>query len=94
MGADFGGDGEAGRHRQAKLAHLGQARTLAAQQVLHPAFAFGLAAAEAVDPFRHLPTIPQWPQRAACFTPSYPESVPGWPVQCRLWNSGLLALNA
>ena len=33
--AGFGGDGEAGRHRQPQGRHLGQVRALAAEQVLH-----------------------------------------------------------
>ena len=47
--AGLGGDGEAGGSRQARVGHLGQAGTLAAQQVLHPAVALGLAAAPGVD---------------------------------------------
>ncbi len=47
--AGFGGDGEAGGSRQTRVGHLGQAGTLAAQQVLHPAVALGLAAAPGVD---------------------------------------------
>ncbi len=53
MGADFGGDGEARRDRQAEIGHFGKVCTLAAEQVLHVRLAFGLAAAEAVNPFRH-----------------------------------------
>ncbi len=51
VGADLGGDGEAGRHRQAEIAHLGQVGALAAEEVLHLGPAFGPAVAEAVNPF-------------------------------------------
>ena len=50
VGADLGGDGEAGRHRQAEIGHLGKARALAAEQVAHLGRALGLAAAEARRP--------------------------------------------
>ena len=43
------GDREAGRRRQARLGHLGEARALAAEQVLHPAVALGRALAPGVD---------------------------------------------
>ena len=46
--ADVGGDGEARRHRQAGVGHLGQAGAFAAQHVLHRAVAVGLAVAEEV----------------------------------------------
>ena len=49
--ADFGGDGEAGRHRQAEIGHFGKACALAAEQIAHGGFALGTAAAESVDPF-------------------------------------------
>ena len=48
--ADRGGDGEARRHRQAEVRHLGEVRALAAEQVLHAGAALRLAAAEDVDP--------------------------------------------
>ena len=48
--ADLGGDGEAGRHRQAEVRHLGEVRALAAEQFAHAGAALGLAAAEGVDP--------------------------------------------
>ena len=51
IGADLGGDGEAGRHRQAEMRHLGEARALAAEQIAHRRAAGRLAAAEGVDPF-------------------------------------------
>ena len=53
-GADLGRDGEAGRHRQAEVRHLGEVRALAAEQVLHLGFAFGGAVAKGVDPLGHL----------------------------------------
>ena len=55
IGADLGGDGEAGRHGQAEARHLGEVGALAAEQLLHRRGAFGLAVAEAVHPFRHEP---------------------------------------
>ncbi len=33
VGADLGGDGEAGRHRQAEIGHLGEVRALAAEEI-------------------------------------------------------------
>ena len=51
IGADLGGDGEAGRHRQAEMRHLGKAGALAAEKVAHAGAALRLAAAEGVDPF-------------------------------------------
>ena len=53
VGADFGGDGEAGRHRQAERRHLVQIRALAAEQILHLPPSFGALGAEGIDPFRH-----------------------------------------
>ena len=52
VGADLGGDGESGRHRQAEIGHLREARALAAEQVAHVGAAFRGAVAETVDPFR------------------------------------------
>ncbi len=66
-GADLGGDGEAGRHRQAEIAHLGQVCPLAAEQVLHARLALGLAIAEGVDP---LPAS----HRPSPFTSSRPRT--------------------
>src|SRR6185503_753260 len=53
IGADFGGDGEARRHRQAEARHLGEVRALAAEKIAHIGAAFRGAAAETVDPFGH-----------------------------------------
>jgi hypothetical protein len=44
----FGLDGEAGRHRQAGVRHLGQPSAFAAENVFHLAIAIGLATAEEV----------------------------------------------
>ncbi len=52
-GADLGGDGEAGRHRQAQLAHLGQVRPLAAEKGAHAGISFGGPTAEGVNPLGH-----------------------------------------
>jgi hypothetical protein len=51
--AHVGGDGEAGRHRDADGAHLGEPRPLATEQVLQVAVALGRAAAEGVDALDH-----------------------------------------
>ena len=53
--ADFGRDREARRHRQADAGHLGQVRTLAAQQLLLRAIALGLGATEVIDHFWRMP---------------------------------------
>src|SRR5205085_9900432 len=52
IGADVGADREPGRHRQAEIGHLGEARALAAQQIAQLAAALGITAAEAIHPFR------------------------------------------
>jgi hypothetical protein len=49
VGADFGGDGEARRHRETDAGHFGQVGTLAAEQGLHGAVAVSLAVAPGVD---------------------------------------------
>ena len=49
VGADVGGEGEAGGHGQADVGHLGEVGALAAEQVLHVGPAVRLAAAEEVD---------------------------------------------
>ncbi len=51
--AGFRGDRKARRHRQAKRAHLGQVRALAAQKVLHGGIAVRAAPAEGIDPAGH-----------------------------------------
>ena len=51
VGADLGGDGEAGRHRQAEIGHLGEVRALAAEEIAQPRLSFRLAVAEGIDPF-------------------------------------------
>ena len=57
--ADLGGDREPGRHRQAGVGHLGEARAFAAEQVLHVAVAVGLAVAEEIDVLCSLsPSLP------------------------------------
>ena len=63
-GAHLGGDGEAGRHRQAEVRHLGQPRALAAQQLAHRRAALGRAVAETVHPLGHRVAIPRsWRSR-------------------------------
>jgi len=49
--ADRGRNRKAGRHRQAEIGHLGKVGALAAEQIAHAGFAFGLAVAEGEDPF-------------------------------------------
>ena len=53
MGADFGGDRQAGGYRQTDIGHFGEVRTFAAEEILHLRFSFCLAAAEEVDIFSH-----------------------------------------
>ena len=50
IGADRGRNGEARRHRQAEIGHLGEVGALAAEQVAQARLALGLAVAESVDP--------------------------------------------
>ena len=49
LAAGFGLDGEAGRHGQPGVGHLGEAGAFAAELVLHLAVTFGVAVAEEVD---------------------------------------------
>ena len=51
--ADFGRDGEAGRHGHAGPAHLGEPGALAAEDVFHLAVAVGCAAAKAINVVFH-----------------------------------------
>jgi hypothetical protein len=51
--ANFGGDGEPGRHRQTDQAHFGEIGPLAAEQLFHLAAAVRRFAAEEVDVFGH-----------------------------------------
>ncbi len=51
IGADFGGDGESGRHRQADAAHLGQVRAFAAEQRFHAAVAVGFLITKQINVF-------------------------------------------
>ncbi len=51
LDADFGGDGETGRHGQADVGHLGEVGALAAEEVFHIGPALRLAAAEEVNGF-------------------------------------------
>ena len=51
--ADFGGDGEAGRHRQLGPAHLGQPGAFAAERVFHLSVTVGGSVAERVDILLH-----------------------------------------
>ena len=48
--AHLGGDGEARRHRQAEIGHLGEPGALAAQEVAHVGTPRGLAPPEGIDP--------------------------------------------
>ena len=54
IGADRGRNGEAGRHRQAEIGHLGEVGALAAEQIAQASFAFGLAVAKGEHPFAGL----------------------------------------
>ncbi len=53
VGAQGGRDREAGGHREAQIAHLGEVRTLAAKQIAHSGLTLGLAVAEREHPLRH-----------------------------------------
>src|SRR5271156_5423847 len=60
MVAGFGGDGEAGRDRQAYAGHFGLGGAFAAWEVFHVAVAFGLAVAELIDVFHWVPPGCEW----------------------------------
>ena len=51
MPADFGRDGEPGRHADAQSRHLGQVGALATEEALHPPVAVGLALGKKVNVF-------------------------------------------
>ena len=53
VGADAGRDCETRRHRQAEIAHLGEAGPLSAEQILHLGAALRRPVAKPVDPFCH-----------------------------------------
>ena len=53
VAADLCGDRETGRHGQPEIAHLGETRSFAAEQVPHVGAALGSAVAEPVDPLGH-----------------------------------------
>src|SRR6185437_8264815 len=50
ISADFGGDGEAWRHRQAEARHLGEVGAFAAEEIAHIGAAFRATRTETVDP--------------------------------------------
>jgi len=49
VGADFGRDREAGRHRETDAGHFGEVRAFAAEEGLHRAVAVSFAVAPGVD---------------------------------------------
>ena len=49
IGADIGGDGESSRNGEANIAHFGEVRPFASQEVPHRGVAFGLAGSEEVN---------------------------------------------
>ena len=51
--ADFGGNGEAGRHGHSRAAHFREACALAAEDIFHLAVAVGCAAAKAINVVLH-----------------------------------------
>jgi len=53
VNAGLGADGEAGRHRDADVGHLGQVGALAAENIFHRGVAFGAAGGERVNVFSH-----------------------------------------
>ena len=58
IGADFGGEGEAGGDGQADVGHFGEVGALAAEFGFHVCFAVCLAGAEEVDVLGHVRSIP------------------------------------
>jgi hypothetical protein len=51
IGADLGGDGESGGHRNTQVGHLGDVGALATEQIFHFRRAFGLAVTEEIHIF-------------------------------------------
>ena len=64
--ADISRDGEARRHRQSQIGHLGKVRALAAEQVFHRRIAFSRAVAKAVNPLRRRSIFGPVFRHAAC----------------------------
>ncbi|MCY1297437.1 hypothetical protein D9M70_468760 [compost metagenome] len=58
--AGIGDDGQARRHRQAEVAHLGKVCALATQPLAVTCTSFGLAPTEGVNPFRHACSPPRY----------------------------------
>ncbi len=58
LGADLGGDGETGRHRQPDAGHFRQVGTLATQQILHVTASFGFTVTEEIDKLCHVYFLP------------------------------------
>ncbi len=83
VGAKLGGDGEAGRHRQAEMGHFVQVRALAAEQIFHFPPSFRALGAEGIDPFRHcsLLTRARPPRSSAPRVQSQTETHPAGPVE-------------
>src|SRR5260370_6540047 len=81
MGANLGGDGEARRHRQPEIAHLGQPGALAAEQLAHVAAPLRGAAAKAVDPFR---SVARPAGRHGARHPSICEKSATWFITARM----------
>ena len=66
IGADFRGQREAGRHRQAEPRHFGEAGALAAQQLLHRRRAVRFALTKIIGPFAHAFRCPaEWKRERA-----------------------------
>ena len=63
--ADLGRDGEPRRHGQSGVGHLGEARALAAEQILHRAVAVSLAGAEKIH------VLAGFPGRFGLLLPNY-----------------------
>ena len=51
--ADFGRDGEAGRHRNSGARHFREACAFAAEDIFHGAIAIGVAVSKAINVFIH-----------------------------------------
>ncbi len=51
LGADFGCDSEAGRHRHAEKVHFGEVRAFAAEEIAHGGIAFCFAVSKCINSF-------------------------------------------
>ena len=74
--AGAGGNGEARRHRQPRVAHFRQAGSLAAQLLFHLPVALGLARSKEVHVLRlHCPTLPK-PLKFVLYSRRFQKNLP------------------